>query len=98
MIIQKLAERHSEIVGAFTCVETPEAVANLNSKQRRRVLSHSREMDDFLHNEAMSEQEHGTNTTHLLIDNEADKLVAYISLAADAIPSQNKIARLAVGY
>lgn len=98
MIIQKLAERHSEIVRAFSCVETADAVANLNSKQRRRVLLHSREIDDFLHNEALSEQELGTSTTHLLIDDEAGKLVAYISLCADAIPSQNKIARLAVGY
>ncbi len=85
MIIQKLAERHSEIVGAFSCVENPEAVANLNAKQRRRVLSHSREMDDFLHNEALSEQELGTSTTHLLLNDEATELIAYISLCADAI-------------
>ena len=86
MLIQKLDEKHLGIVRVFSCVETPETVANLNSKQRRRVLLHSREMDDFLHNEVMSEQEHGTNTTHLLIDNEAEKLVAYISLCADSIP------------
>ncbi|MBQ4402153.1 MAG: hypothetical protein II832_08310 [Synergistaceae bacterium] len=52
MLIQKLDEKHLGIVRAFSCVETPEAVANLNSKQRRRVLLLSKEMDDFLHNEA----------------------------------------------
>lgn len=86
MIIQKLAERHSEIVRSFSCIETAEAVAKLNSKQRRRVLSHSKEMDDFLHYEALSEQRLGTSTTHLLLNDDATELIAYISLCADAIP------------
>lgn len=45
---------------------------------------HSKEMDDFLHYEALTEQELGTNTTHLLLNEK--KIVAYISLCADAIP------------
>ena len=87
MIIEKLTTKHLSIIKSFSCVESPEAVATLNSKQRRRVLLHSKEMDDFLHNEAFSEQELGTNTTHLLISGEDDaEIVAYISLCADAIP------------
>ena len=86
MFIETLDKIHSQLVQSFSCVEPPEAVANLNSKQRRRVLLHSREMDDFLHNEAMSEQELGTSTTHLLLNDEATELIAYVLLAADAIP------------
>lgn len=86
MIIRKLTEKHSRIVQAFTCVESPEALAHLNSKQRRRVLLHSREMDDFIHNEALSEQRHGINATHLFLDDTATTLVAYVSLCTDAVP------------
>ena len=39
-----------------------------------------------LHDEALSEQERGTNTTHLLLNDDADGLIAYVSLCADAIP------------
>lgn len=86
MFIETLDEIHSQLVQSFSCVEPPEAVANLNSKQRRRVLLHSKEMDDFLHDEALSEQKLGINATHLLLNDKADELVGYISLCADALP------------
>lgn len=84
MIIEKLSEKHLALIKSFSCIEAPETVAMFNAKQRRRILLHSREMDDFLHNEAFTEQELGTNTTHLLLNEE--KIIAYISLCADAIP------------
>ena len=86
MIIEKLTEKHLIIIKNFSCVETPEMVKTLNAKQRRRVLLHSMEMDDFLQNEAFLEQELGTNTTHLLVNEENTEIIAYISLCADAIP------------
>lgn len=84
MIIEKLSEKHLALVKSFSCIEAAETVAMFNAKQRRRILLHSREMDDFLHNEAFTEQELGTNTTHLLLNEE--KIIAYVSLCADAIP------------
>ena len=89
MLIEKLAEKHLEKIPSFSCVESEEIVSALNAKQRRRVLKHSKEMDDFLRDEAFSEQELGTNTTHLLIDDIGD-VIAYISLCADAIPLELK--------
>ncbi len=86
MIIEKLAEKHLLMIKSFSCIESPEALVALNAKQRRRVLLHSREMDDFLHDEAFAEQEFGTNTTHLLISDDDTEIIAYISLCADAIP------------
>ncbi len=86
MIIEKLSEKHFRVVQSFSCVEHDDFVASLNSKQRRRIRQHSREMDSFLHDEALSEQERGTNTTHLLLNDDADGLIAYVSLCADAIP------------
>ena len=84
MIIEKLSEKHLALVKTFSCIEATETVAIFNAKQRRRILLHSREMDDFLHDEAFTEQELGTNTTHLLLNE--DKIIAYVSLCADAIP------------
>ena len=86
MIIEKLEEKHLAMIKSFSCIESPEAIAVLNAKQRRRVLLHSREMDDFLHDEAFAEQELGTNTTHLLMNENYTEIIAYISLCADAIP------------
>lgn len=86
MIIEKLTTKHLSTIKSFSCVETSESMATLNAKQRRRVLLHSKEMDDFLHEEAFAEQELGTNTTHLLIDEDNAEIIAYISLCADAIP------------
>ena len=86
MIIEKLSEKHFRVVQSFSCVEHDDFVASLNSKQRRRIRQHSREMDSFLHDEALSEQERGTNTTHLLLNDDADGLIAYVSHCADAIP------------
>jgi hypothetical protein len=40
-------------------------------------------MDDFIHDEAFTEQELGRNATHLLPKN--DEIIAYISLCVDAI-------------
>ncbi|MCR4817776.1 MAG: GNAT family N-acetyltransferase [Fretibacterium sp.] len=90
MLFEKLAERHLVKTASFSCIETEGRVSALNAKQRRRVLKHSREMEDFLRNEAFSEQELGTNTTHLLIDEQNGVIVAYISLCADAIPLELK--------
>lgn len=84
MIYETLSERHLRQVDAFSCIDSPDMLANLNAKVRRRVIKHSKEMEDFLKEEALDEQELGTNTTHLLIDGE--KIVAYLSLCADAIP------------
>lgn len=84
MIIKKLSEKHLALVKSLSCIEAAETVTMFNTKQRRRILLHSREMDDFLHDEAFTEQELGTNTTHLLLSEE--KIIAYISLCADAIP------------
>ena len=59
MLIEKLAEKHLAKILSFSCVESEEMVSALNAKQRRRVLKHSKEMDDFLRDEAFSEQELG---------------------------------------
>lgn len=83
--IQKLSKKHLPMVNAFSCIETQQYLNQYNSKERRRILKHSKEMDSFLKTEAYKEQEDGLNTTHLLIDTEASKIAAYISLCNDSI-------------
>lgn len=73
------------MVDAFSCVETSEMLMDYNSKVRRRIIKHSKEMEDFLKKEALEEQDKGLNTTHLFIDREVCKIVAYVSLCNDSI-------------
>lgn len=81
--IQRLSEENRYLINAFSCVESDEALAVLNAKTRKRVKKHSKEMDDFLFNEAFEDQEKGLSTTYLFIHD--SKLVAYLSLCNDAI-------------
>lgn len=83
MHFQKLSERHLPMVDAFHCVETDETLSKYPSKIRRRIRLHSQEMEDFLKQEALNEQECNMNTTYLLIED--DKILAYVSLCNDAI-------------
>lgn len=85
LIIRKLSEEHLPMVGAFSCVETLEMLGSWNAKIRRRIIKHSKEMEDFLKEEAYEEQEKELNTTHLFIDQETGKIAAYVSLCNDSI-------------
>ena len=85
MIFEHLNERHLPMVDAFSCTESEEFLQQFKSKERRRVIKHTKEMEDFLKHEAYEEQELGMNTTFLLLDDNAEKILAYISLCNDAI-------------
>lgn len=85
LMIRKLEERHLPMVDAFSCTETPEMLDSYNAKVRRRIRKHSKEMENFLKEEAFEEQEKGLNTTHLFIDREIGKIAAYVSLCNDSI-------------
>lgn len=83
--IQKLSKKHLPMVNAFSCIETQQYLSQYNSKERRRILRHSKEMDSFLKTEAYKEQADGLNATHFLIDDDVKKIAAYISLCNDSI-------------
>lgn len=85
MIFERLNERHLPMAGAFSCVESDEFLSQFKSSERRRIKKHSKEMEDFLRNEAYSEQEIGMSTTFLCLDDSSEKILAYISLCNDAI-------------
>lgn len=82
--ILRLSEENRHLTGGFTCVETDSMLAEYTSKERRRIRRHSKDMDNFLHNEAFDEQEKGLSRTYLFVD-EDGKLSAYLSLCNDAI-------------
>lgn len=83
--IEKLSSKHLPLVDAFFCTEESAELQHCNSKERRRIIKHSKEMEDFLKEEALKEQEKGLNTTHLFIDKDSKKIVAYLSLCNDSI-------------
>lgn len=85
MSFERLSERHLPLVDAFCCVESDEQLAKYPAKERRRVKKHSKEMELFLKEEAFSEQELGMNTTYLFLNDNSDKILAYLSLCNDAI-------------
>lgn len=82
--ILRLPEKNESLTKEFSCVETNSMLAEYKSDERRRIIKHSRDMDDFLHNEAFDEQERGLSTTYLFIDKDGS-LVAYLSLCNDSI-------------
>jgi len=73
------------MLGAFSCTETKEELQEFNSKERRRIIKRSKEMEDFIKKEALEEQEKGLNTTHIFLDEDGGKIAAYISLCNDSI-------------
>lgn len=81
--IQRLSEDNRHLIKGFSCVESDEVLLKLSAKERRRVKKHSKEMDDFLINEAYEDQEKGLSTTYLFLYD--SKLLAYLSLCNDAI-------------
>ena len=85
MIIRKLSEEHLPMADVFSCIDTEEKLAKYNAKERRRVIRHSKEMENFLKKEAFEEQEKGLNTTHLFVDTQSGKIAAYVSLCNDSI-------------
>lgn len=85
MTIEQLSEKHLEILGAFCCTEDRSELADYKSDDRRRIIKHSKEMEDFLRNEALEEQSKNLNTTHLFINRDNGDLIGYISLCNDSI-------------
>lgn len=85
LIIRKLSEEHLPMVDAFSCIEKPEMLIHCDAKTRRRIIKHSKDMEEFLKEEAYEEQEKGLNTTHLFIDEETRNIAAYVSLCNDSI-------------
>lgn len=81
--IQELTEAHLPMVDAFCCVESRESLSYLKSNDRRRVIKHSQEMENFLKTEALQEQNKHLNKTHLLVDIESKKIAGYISICND---------------
>lgn len=84
-IIEKLSEKHLQMLGAFSCIESEKILSKYDSKTRRRIKKHSKEMEDFLKNESLDEQSKGLNSTRLFIDTDTGKVIAYLSLCNDSI-------------
>ena len=83
--IVNLHEKHLPLVDVFSCLESNETLSKMNAKNRRRVIKHSKELDEFLKHEALNEQRKGLNSTHLFIDTEQNRIVGYVSLCTDGI-------------
>lgn len=83
--IDKLSKEYLPMTDSFYCTERKEELLDYTAKKRRRIIRHSREMEDFIRREALEDQEKGLNTTHLLIDIDTEKIAAYVSLCNDSI-------------
>jgi len=97
LFIQRLSEKHLPLVDAFCCTETKEDLKEIKAAERRRIINHSKEMEDFLKKEAIDEQEKSLNTTYLLFEGTEEnptEIVGYISLCNDSIrldPDEKKM-------
>lgn len=79
----KLSSDMKDNLVNFDCLNMNESFDNTTSKQLKRYQSHSKEMNNFLHNEALKEQGLGYNTTHILTV--ASDIVGFISLCSDSL-------------
>lgn len=79
--IEVLSKEHDKLICDFDCTAEDSAIRCFKSAKRKKLLGHSEDLNNFIKNEALNEQEQGLNTTHLLIID--DVLVGYISLCAD---------------
>lgn len=84
-VIERLSEKNLHMIDSFSCVESDDELNKYNSKLRKRIQKHSKEMDDFIKNEAYDEQQKGLNTTHLFINPSTNELIAYVSLCTDSL-------------
>jgi predicted GNAT family N-acyltransferase len=109
--LARLSEEHQPILANFNCFNDNE-FAFLPSKKRRRIRDLSLEMNSFLQEEALNEQNSGLNNTFLLFKD--GHLAGFVSLCADSLKLSEKekesegvsyetipalkVARLAVDY
>ena len=70
--IQRLSDENRHLIDGFSCVEADEMLSGLNAKERRRIRKHSKDMENFLRDEAYEDQEKG-------IGKEALQFAIYIS-------------------
>lgn len=97
--VELLSKEHSPMVNDFTCVESRESLSTCNSDTRRRIIRHSREMDNFLKREAIGEQNLNLNTTHMFINPENNEFMGFVSLCSDSIPLElSERARYNISY
>lgn len=78
---EKLSEANKHMISEFSCESDTSGV---KSTDRRRIKRHDREIEDFLKDEALDEQNNLFNTTHLLV-NEQNELVGFVSLCNDSL-------------
>lgn len=90
--ICKLDEQHLPLLKNFDCVETKECLECYKSKDKQKIRTLSRDLENFLKYEAYNDQKMGFSTTHLLLfkdNNGVEKIGAYVSLCNDNICLQN---------
>lgn len=81
--ITRLSDEDMDNLVIFDCYNENEH-SNITLRNKKKIRGHSQDMNHFLQNEAMEEQNEGYNTT-FLVKNSDDFIIAYMSLCSDAI-------------
>nr|WP_284502108.1 GNAT family N-acetyltransferase [Clostridium tertium] len=81
----RISGDYSDVLANFDCVNTNEDLKSkgFKSKKIKKFLAYSENINHFLKNEALEEQNQGLNTTFLLFNE--DVLVGFVSLCNDSI-------------
>lgn len=61
--ILRLTEENKYLIEGFNCVESDEALVDYSARVRRRIKNHSKDMLNFLKEEAFADQEKGLSKT-----------------------------------
>lgn len=82
--LKRLNQDNISKVKNFDCLNENEKLDEFKSKKRKKFKKYSKEINLFLKNEALNEQDKGLNTTHLLM-NDKEECIGFISLCTDSI-------------
>lgn len=81
--LARLSKKYNDILANFDCLDENEVFNGFRSKHIRKFKTYSSNINSFLQEESLSEQNQGLNTTFLLFFE--DTLAGFMSLCTDCI-------------
>lgn len=91
--LEKLSSSYNDYISNFDCLNLDEIEyfkKEHGGKKAKKIKDHSKDINNFLINEALDEQEQGLNTTHLLLKEDDNFILGFISLCSDSIRLEMK--------
>ncbi|MFR9290431.1 MAG: GNAT family N-acetyltransferase [Clostridium paraputrificum] len=83
IMVAKLSDKNVDNLANFNCVDEEEVFLGFKNKQKKKFIEYSHNINYFIKNEALEEQEQNLNTTYIL--HNENKIFGFVSICADNI-------------